>query len=66
MRAQAEDLKRRAAAFESDFEKQLTDLKKREITISADRSPESQTKPSSENASGSGQKKQLRIKNRRL
>jgi len=56
MRTQAENLKKRAAAFESDFEKQVTDLKKREVTISADRPPESQTKPGSENASVAGQK----------
>ena len=56
MRAQSEDLKRRAAAFETDFEKQLMDLKKREITISADIPPESPAKPGSENASVAGQK----------
>jgi hypothetical protein len=56
MRAQAEELKRRAVAFESDFEKQLTDLKKREITVSADRPQESPTKTGSENLSVAGQK----------
>jgi len=55
MRAQAEDLKRRAAAFESDFEKQLVELKKRETTVSAVSSTEHQTKPSSEGASVPGQ-----------
>ena len=37
MRAQAEELKHRAAAFETDFEKQLSDIKKREITLSFDK-----------------------------
>ena len=56
MRAHAEDLRRRAAAFESDFEKQLMDLKKREITIYTDSPQENQAKPNSESANVSEQK----------
>ena len=56
MRSQAEDLKRRAAAFESDLEKQLMDIKNREITIYTESSAENQTKSSSESAHVSGQK----------
>jgi hypothetical protein len=55
MRAQTEDLKRRAAAFETDFEKQLVDLKKRETTILADILPVLKTKPSYESVTFLGQ-----------
>jgi hypothetical protein len=65
MRTQSEDLKRRAAAFDYDFEKQLTDLRKREITIYTDSSTVNQaptgsavnqTQPVFENAGAAGQK----------